>query len=152
MAANKPDPKSLRDNPAAIAEYLNKALAKNDLQTILQALKFVVRAQNVMALAEVTGMRRQSLYRSFSGDTNPTIDRVLGLLAGLGVGLITQPLPKRTKPLMAKNRFADRFSCCAARGNARADTHTDAPCREDSLAGPECELFRRKKPRTIPGL
>ena len=104
MAANKPDPKALRDNPAAIAEYLNKALAKNDLQTILQALKFVVRAQNVMALAEVTGMRRESLYRSFSGDTSPTIDRVLGLLAALGLGLVAQPLRKRTKPLMAKNR------------------------------------------------
>jgi probable addiction module antidote protein len=104
MAANKPDPKSLRDNPAAIAEYLNEALAKNDLPTVLQALKFVVRAQNVMALAEVTGMRRESLYRSFSGDTNPTIDRVLGLLAALDVGLVAQPLRKRTKPLMAKKR------------------------------------------------
>jgi len=103
MAAKKPHPKGLRDNPAAIAEYLNKALAKNDLQSILQALKFVVRAQNVMALAELTGMRREALPE-LSGHASPPIDRVLGLLAGLGVGLVAQPLRKRTKPLMAKNR------------------------------------------------
>ena len=70
MAANKPDPKDLRDNPAAIAEYLNEALAKNDVQTVLQALKFVLRAQNATALAEVTGMGRDTLYRSFSGDAS----------------------------------------------------------------------------------
>src|ERR1700730_16580850 len=105
MAENKPDPKALRDNPAAIAEYLNEAFAKNDVQTILHALKFVLRAQNVKELAGMTGIRRETLYRSFSGDTNTSIGRVLGLLAGLGVGLITQPLPKRTKPLMAKKRL-----------------------------------------------
>ena len=105
MAANKPDPKALRDNPAAITEYLNEALAKNDVQTVLQALSFVLRAQNVKALARVTGMQRESLYRSFSGDASPPIDRVLGFLAGLGVGLVAQPLPKRTKRLMAKKRL-----------------------------------------------
>jgi probable addiction module antidote protein len=65
MAANKPDPKALRDNPAAIAEYLNEALVKHDVRAVLQALRFVVRALNVKALAEVTGMQRESLYRSF---------------------------------------------------------------------------------------
>jgi probable addiction module antidote protein len=105
MAANKPDPKALRDNPAAIAEYLNEALAKNDVQTVLQALKFILRAQNVKALARMTGIRRETLYRSFSGNTNTSIDRVLGFLTGLGVGLVAQPLSKRTKPLMAKKRL-----------------------------------------------
>jgi hypothetical protein len=50
MAANKPDPKALRDNPAAIAEYLNKSFAKNDAS--------------------------RSALPELSGDASPTIDRV----------------------------------------------------------------------------
>ena len=136
LVANKSDPKALRDNPAAVAEYLNKAFAKNDLQTILRALKFVMRAQNVKALAEVTGMARETLYRSFSGEAYPPFDRVLGLLAGLGVGLVAQPLPKRTKPLMAKKRSRKSWLAITAttggtvqRTSVRSQSDPKAPAR-----------------------
>ena len=41
----------LLDNPSAIADYLTEIFEKNDLDGILKALKAVMRAQNVLALA-----------------------------------------------------------------------------------------------------
>jgi len=57
----------LRANPQAISEYLTEIFDKNDLHGILEAITKVMRAQNVKALAEATGMRRDGLYKTFSG-------------------------------------------------------------------------------------
>lgn len=46
------DPKQFRDNPKAIAKYLNAAFEKSDLNGILDAIKIVMQAQNVTELAE----------------------------------------------------------------------------------------------------
>jgi probable addiction module antidote protein len=94
-----PNPKKFRDNPIAIAEYLTKAFEKGDLRGILDAIKFVMQAQNVTELAEDTGMRRDGLYKSFgSNKRDPQLSRVLSLFAGLDVRLVVKALPKREKP------------------------------------------------------
>ena len=74
---NSSHPNSFRDNPMAIAEYLSPAFAKNELRTILDAINLVMRAQNVLALAEAMGVRREPLYRSFGGNIDPHFGRVL---------------------------------------------------------------------------
>jgi len=98
----KLDPKKYRANPTAIAQYLTEAFEKNDLRIILQAIQSVLQAQNVQELSEVTGLRRDSLYRTFSGEADPLFSRVLTVLAGLDVRLVLQPLPAREKPTRPK--------------------------------------------------
>jgi probable addiction module antidote protein len=86
-----------RDNPVAIAEYLTEALDTNDLGIVASALNSVMRAQNVVQLAANTGLRRDRLYKTFGGDVNPQLGRVMELLSGMDVQLVVKPLPPRTK-------------------------------------------------------
>jgi probable addiction module antidote protein len=91
------DPKDYDANPAAIAHYLTEVFEKNDLGSILEAIKFIMRAQNVKALAEATGMRRDGLYKTFAGKKDPQLSRVLGLFQGLDVRIVVKPLPATQK-------------------------------------------------------
>jgi DNA-binding phage protein len=55
-----------------------------------------MQAQNVKQLAEITGMRRDGLYKTFgSNKKDPQLSRVLSLFAGLDVRLVVKSLPKR---------------------------------------------------------
>src|SRR3979409_1968480 len=47
-----------RDNPAAIAKHLTDAFATNDLSLVVAAINTVMRAQNVLAVAGATCLRR----------------------------------------------------------------------------------------------
>jgi probable addiction module antidote protein len=104
------DAEQLRDNPAGIASYLSKAFETDDVPTILSALSDALRAQNVSALARATGLRRDRLYKTFGGQIDPGLTRMLKLLEGLGVQLTVKeraeikskpPLPKLGRPRKA---------------------------------------------------
>lgn len=98
MSDTKPlDFKHLRDNPAAISKHLDAAFATNDLRIILEAINSAMRAQNVQALAESAGLRRDRLYKTFGGNVNPQLGRVMELFAGLDVRLAVKPLPAKQK-------------------------------------------------------
>jgi probable addiction module antidote protein len=92
------DPAKLRENPTAIAGYLTEAFDKNDLGAVVLAINSVMRAQNVVALAEATGLRRDLLYKTFGGKHNPQLGRVMELFAGLDVRLVVKPLKPKEKP------------------------------------------------------
>jgi probable addiction module antidote protein len=93
------DSKNYRDNPPAIAAYLTEAFEKSDLGGILDAIKSVMQAQNVKQLAEITGMRRDGLYKTFgSNKRDPQLSRVLSLFDGLDIRIVIKPLPAREKP------------------------------------------------------
>jgi probable addiction module antidote protein len=100
------DPVKYRDNPAAIAAYLTDAFDKNDLSAVVLAINTMMRAQNVQALAQATGLRRDLLYKTFGGSTGgPRLSRVMELLAGLDVQLIVKPLtpkPKAPRPKLGR--------------------------------------------------
>ena len=102
------DPGDLRDNPLSISAHLNKAFETDDFAMILMALNEVMRAQNVSALARATGLRRESLYRTFGGDSEPDFRRVLELLEGLGVQVTIKPReienPKPPLPKLGRPR------------------------------------------------
>ena len=87
----KLDPGRYRDNPTAIAGYLTEILMKNDLAVLVQAIGNVMRAQNVKALSEETGLRRENLYRMFAGDRDPKLGNTMKVLASLGVQLAVKP-------------------------------------------------------------
>jgi len=67
------DPEHYRDNPTAIANYLTEVIEKNDLEILVRAMGNVMRAQNVKALSEETGLRRENLYRMFAGRRDPKL-------------------------------------------------------------------------------
>jgi len=95
------------DNPKAIALYLTKSLAKNELKPVLKALNQILIGQNVMAVARKTGMRRPALYRSFGGEINPPLGRVLALLGALNVRLVAvpcRPTPEPPRPRIGRPR------------------------------------------------
>jgi len=98
MSEGQIDPKLFRDNPVAVAAYLSDAFAKNDLTALLEAINLVMRAQNVQAMAREAGLRRDRLYKTFDGETNPMLGRVMALLNALGVHLTVTPLPPRPIP------------------------------------------------------
>jgi probable addiction module antidote protein len=109
------DPAHFRGNPAAIAEYLTEAFDKNDLEGTLDAIKSVMKAQNVKALSEAIGIRRDGLYKTFAGTSgvrDPQLSRLLRLFEGLNVRIVVKalpvpqrsPRPKLGRPLSSSKR------------------------------------------------
>jgi probable addiction module antidote protein len=91
------DPRRYRDNPQAIARYLGEAFETNDFSKIMQSINRMMRAQNVQARARVAGLRRDRLYKTFGGEVNPQLGRVMELFEGLGVRLTVTALPPRDR-------------------------------------------------------
>jgi probable addiction module antidote protein len=89
-----------RDNPEAIASYLDELFAENDFPQILLGINRVMRAQNVQAIAREAGLRRDRLYKTFGGEIDPQLGRVMALFEGFGVRLAVVPLttPKDPSP------------------------------------------------------
>ena len=80
-----------RDNPRAIAKYLNDALSTGDPVLIKKAIGDMVRAQGVTSLSQKAGVRRDTLYRTFRGETSPALDRVMTVLLALDIQLTAKP-------------------------------------------------------------
>lgn len=87
----------LRDNPVAIADFLTRAFDTNDQQLIVSACARVIRAHNVLAIAEAAGLRREGLYRTFTNKSDPRIGRILKLFAALDVQVVVKALPRKPK-------------------------------------------------------
>lgn len=86
------DRSKYRDNPEAMASYLNEAIARrNDLGVIVRAIGNIMRAQNVVALSEETGLRRENLYRMFTGLRDPRLGNTIKVLESLGLQLAVKP-------------------------------------------------------------
>ena len=98
MLDKKSEANRFRDNPEAIASYLAEIFDENDHAKVLQALKRVMRAQNVQAIAREAGLRRDRLYKTFGGEIDPLLGRVMALLNALGVCLTVKTLPPRQIP------------------------------------------------------
>lgn len=86
-----------RDNPEAIAEYLSEAFDTKDLGVVMLAINEVMRAQNVLQLAAAAGLRRDRLYKTFGGEVNPQLGRVMELFSGLDVQLVVKALPPKNR-------------------------------------------------------
>jgi probable addiction module antidote protein len=79
------------DTPEMIAEYLTEALETDDAAFIAKAIGTVARAKGMGAVAESTGLSRENLYRSLSGDTKPEFETIRKVLGALGVQLVAKP-------------------------------------------------------------
>jgi len=92
------DAAKYRDNPKAIAQYLNDALSTEDPFLITRAVGTMVRAQGITRFSRKAGMRRDSVHKMFTGEVSPAFDAVMKLLIALDIQLIAKPAvePKAT--------------------------------------------------------
>ncbi|MDE0256206.1 MAG: putative addiction module antidote protein [Rhodospirillaceae bacterium] len=87
MELRKFDPIDFLDSDEALVEYLNVALEENDPKYFAKALGNVARAKGMTSVSEATGLGRQALYRSLSGDGNPRLDTLFKVLDMLDMRL-----------------------------------------------------------------
>ena len=75
-----------------IAAYLEEAFADGDPVLITSAIRDVARARNITAIARDTGLTRETLYRAFSPEGNPTLATMAAVVKALGFQLAIKPL------------------------------------------------------------
>jgi len=81
------DPAEDLASNAAIAAFMAEAFATEDATYIAHALGVVARARGMTQIAKDTGLSREQLYRSFSGNGNPTLKTTIAVMKALGVEL-----------------------------------------------------------------
>ncbi len=81
-----------------VVTYLEAAFEDGDPHVIAAALGAVARSSGMTAVAAKAGLGRESLYKALSGDGNPALATVLGVMNALGL---------RLRPLAADRGAAD---------------------------------------------
>ncbi len=71
-------------DPEEASAYLNAAL-EDSQEAFLKALKNVAQARQIADVAKEAGVRRETLYRAFSAEGNPTISTLSSVLSALGM-------------------------------------------------------------------
>lgn len=75
------------DSEEMIAAYLNSILEDGDADEFMAALGDVARAKGITELAAQTGLGRESLYKTLSGNSKPRFETVLKIARALGMDL-----------------------------------------------------------------
>jgi probable addiction module antidote protein len=76
---------SLAD-PVEASAYLNAAL-EDSPHAFLKALRNVAQARQMSRVAREAGIQRETLYRSFSEEGNPTFETLSSVLGAMGMKL-----------------------------------------------------------------
>ncbi len=84
------------ENLDDIVAYLETAFKDGDPRIIAAALGAVARSRGMTAVAAKAGLGRESLYKALSGDGNPGLTTVLGVINALGLRL--RPLAADREP------------------------------------------------------
>ena len=63
-----------------MATFMAEAFETNDAGYIAHALGVVARLKGIAQIAELTGLSREQLYRSFSENGNPTLKTTLAVI------------------------------------------------------------------------
>lgn len=80
---------------AEVAAYIEAMLEDGDARAVPVALRTIVDAVGGMtALAEKTGLSRETLYRTLSERGNPRLDTLAVILAAFGLRLTVQAAQK----------------------------------------------------------
>ena len=73
-----------------IAAYLTLVLEEGDPGELAHALGVIARARGMTQLARDTGLSRESLYKSLSGERAPSSDTLFKVLKALGFEITIQ--------------------------------------------------------------
>ena len=87
------DPAAYLTDADSIEEYLRSAFETEDVAVITDAFGVVARARGMTALADDTGLARQSLYKALGKDGNPGFATVMRIAHSLGFRLTAERLP-----------------------------------------------------------
>jgi probable addiction module antidote protein len=79
------DPSAYLDTEESIAEYLSAALEDEDPGVFLSAIGHVAKARGMSAIAQDSGLGRESLYKAFAPGAKPRYETVQKVLHTLGV-------------------------------------------------------------------
>jgi probable addiction module antidote protein len=77
-------------DPVEASAYLNAAL-EDSPEAFLKALKNVAQARPMTKVAKEAGIQRETLYRAFSEQGNPTFETLSSVLGALGMKLSIAP-------------------------------------------------------------
>ena len=75
-----------------ITEYLRQVLEDNDPAELAEALGDIARARGMTQLARDTGLSRESLYKSLSGERAPSSETLFKVMQALGFKLTLAPM------------------------------------------------------------
>lgn len=76
---------------AEVAEYLRQVLEDGDPSELAAALGDIARARGMTQLARDTGLSRESLYKSLSGERAPSSDTLFKVIRAMGFKLSLEP-------------------------------------------------------------
>ena len=77
-------------DPVEASAYLNASL-EDSPEAFLKALKNVAQARSMTSVAREAGIQRETLYRAFSEQGNPTFETLSSVLGALGMKLSIAP-------------------------------------------------------------
>jgi probable addiction module antidote protein len=75
-----------------VAAYLQVVMEDGDPALLAAALGDIARARGMSQLARDTGLSRESLYKSLSGERAPSSDTLFKVMKALGFKLTIEPL------------------------------------------------------------
>ena len=81
------DPAEYLETEEQVIAYLEEIFKTGDPNLILVAIGDVARARGMAKIADDTKRGRESLYKSFSQDGNPSFETVMKVLLSLGFSL-----------------------------------------------------------------
>ena len=92
--ASKFDAADYLTSPQAIADYLSEAFETGDESFVAEALGTVARAKGITGIANETGLSREGLYRSLSGQGRPELATAMKVLDAFDMQLVVKPKKK----------------------------------------------------------
>ncbi len=87
------EPAEYLETTEDMVAYLNVALEEGDLSLIMAVLEDIARARKMGAVAQETGLEKESLYESLSPNGNPEFATVLKVVGALGLRLQVTAVP-----------------------------------------------------------
>ena len=86
------DPAEYLETDEQIIVYLEDVFKSGDPNLIIVAIGDIARARGMAKIADDTKRGRESLYKSFSQDGNPSFETVVKVLLSLGFNLKPTPV------------------------------------------------------------
>jgi probable addiction module antidote protein len=87
------DPAERLTSPEAELAYLEAAFEDGDPALIAAAIGDIARARGMAQIAKAAGLSRETMYKAFSADGNPTLETLAGVTKALGYRLMIAPAP-----------------------------------------------------------
>lgn len=78
--------------PGDVKNYLEVAVEENDPAFLITVIKDILKSEGYTKMAKKTGLTREGLYNSFSGETDPRIGTIYKVLNSVGLTLSITPM------------------------------------------------------------